>query len=220
MAYKEEYKQEILEQMKTKSIKEISQDTGISQATLYNWKKKMLVEDREKVTINKEDSKNDVSNIDNNTTIEKLSNDNIISQNEEVVVQTVTEKVTSPKKKNKTKQNKEEKTILIKNELSNRVQGIIEEINKMYYVKMQKVNVNQSKYIKKYDKLESILYCKNTNKRAWLELMLVLINEGYRDIVKDEFSKDYGFIDGIIEQYYAKTLKPGEAKKQIDEYCI
>lgn len=139
------------------------------------------------------------------------------------IVQTVLEKTTKPKIKtnSKKKEKKEEKIVLIKDKLSNKVQDTIEEIEKKYYVKMQQVDSAQSKYIKKYDKLESILECKNTNKRAQMELMLVLINEGYRDVVKEEFpEEDYKFIDEIIKQYYAKTLKPQDAKKQIDEYCI
>lgn len=79
----------------------------------------------------------------------------------------------------------------------------------------------QKNYIKKYDKLQSILKCDNGNKRAQIELMLVLINEGYREVVKREFpAEDYEFIDKIIKGYYAKTIKPEVAKKEIDEYCI
>ena len=79
----------------------------------------------------------------------------------------------------------------------------------------------QEKYIKKYDKLQSILGCDTNNKRAQMELMLVLINEGYREVVKREFpEKDYEFVDEIIKGYYAKTIKPQDAKKEIDEYCM
>lgn len=35
MAYNKEYKQKILEQMKTKKIDEIAKETGISKATLF-----------------------------------------------------------------------------------------------------------------------------------------------------------------------------------------
>ncbi len=82
-------------------------------------------------------------------------------------------------------------------------------------------NDRQARYIRKYDKLQSILNCDKDNKRAQMELMLVLINEGYREIVKREFSKeDYEFINEIIKQYYKKLIKPEDAKKIIDDYCI
>jgi hypothetical protein len=54
-----------------------------------------------------------------------------------------------------------------------------------------------------------------------MELMLILINEGYQDIVKQEFPKeDCNFIDEIIKQYYAKKIKSENVKEKIDEYCI
>jgi hypothetical protein len=84
-----------------------------------------------------------------------------------------------------------------------------------------KENKRKEKYIKKYDKLQSILECDSKNKRAQMELMLVLINEGYQDKVKQEFPKeDYEFINNIIKQCYEKTIQTQEAKGKIDEYCI
>lgn len=78
----------------------------------------------------------------------------------------------------------------------------------------------QEKYIKKYDKLQSLLGSSKDNKRAQMELMLVLINEGYREVVKKEFPKeDYSVIDETIKQYYAKTIVPEVAKQKIDDYA-
>ena len=130
------------------------------------------------------------------------------------------------KNKNKTKDIRREKTI--SSTLSNSLTKIIDEINRYYYVKMQpdkktgKIEHNErEKYIKKYDKMQNILLSKSDNKRAQMELMLVLINEGYRDEVKVEFPKeDYELIDKLIKEYYDKKVKPEEAKKQIDDYCI
>lgn len=127
---------------------------------------------------------------------------------------------------NKSKDIRSEKTIL--STLSNSLKKIIDEINRTYYVKMQpdkktgNIEHNQRlKYIKKYDKMQNILSSKSDNKRAQMELMLVLINEGYRDKVKDEFPReDYELIDNIIKEYYDKKIKPETAKKQIDDYCI
>ena len=57
------------------------------------------------------------------------------------------------------------------------------------------------KYIKKYDKLQSILECSEGNKRAKMELMLVLINEGYSNIVETEYPAEYKFISSLVEEY-------------------
>lgn len=130
------------------------------------------------------------------------------------------------KNKNKSKDMRSEKTI--SSTLSNSLTKIIDEINRTYYVKMQpdkktgKIEHNErAKYIKKYDKMQNILSAKSDNKRAQMELMLVLINEGYRDKVKDEFPKeDYELIDKLIKEYNDKKIKPETAKKQIDDYCI
>ena len=130
------------------------------------------------------------------------------------------------KNKNKSKDMRSEKTI--SSTLSNSLTKIIDEINRTYYVKMQpdkktgKIEHDErAKYIKKYDKMQNILSAKSDNKRAQMELMLVLINEGYRDKVKDEFPKeDYELIDKLIKEYYDKKIKPETAKKQIDDYCI
>ena len=57
MRYSEEYRTRILEQMKIKTIKEISQETGISQTTLYNWKRKYIGNDIEVKEEKKKDLK-------------------------------------------------------------------------------------------------------------------------------------------------------------------
>ena len=82
-------------------------------------------------------------------------------------------------------------------------------------------NEVQREYAKRYDKLQAILASDKQNKRAQMELMLVLINEGYGDVVEEEFpEKDNNFINEIIQQYKNKTVNPKEAKKEIDEYCL
>ena len=54
-----------------------------------------------------------------------------------------------------------------------------------------------------------------------MELMLILINEGYREDAKKSFpEEDYEFVDGIIKQYLEKRLKPKDAIKAVDEYCL
>lgn len=89
-----------------------------------------------------------------------------------------------------------------------------------YYKILKPEMERQRKYIKKYDKLQSILECHQDNKRAQMELMLVLINEGYQNIAKREFPKeDYQFIDEMIKQYEEKKIQPQEAKQKIDEYA-
>ena len=76
------------------------------------------------------------------------------------------------------------------------------------------------KYIKKYDKLQSILECSEGNKRAKMELMLVLINEGYSNIVETEYQTEYKFINSLVEEYKKKEKTADIVKKEIDEYCL
>lgn len=104
------------------------------------------------------------------------------------------------------------------------MQEAIKKINLHYYVKMQPTNNDvavQNKYIKKYDKLQSILECSSTNKRAQMELMLVLMNEGYGEVVEKSFpQEDISFVQNLVEQCKQKKLVVEEARKQIDEYCL
>ena len=104
------------------------------------------------------------------------------------------------------------------------MQEAIKKINLHYYVKMQPTNSDvavQNKYIKKYDKLQSILECSSTNKRAQMELMLVLMNEGYGEVVEKSFpQEDISFVQNLVEQCKQKKLVVEEARKQIDEYCL
>ncbi len=144
------------------------------------------------------------------------------SKNTHVILDTtnnVGQREKSKKKNNTNKPNEIARETIFAN-LSETLKGVIDEINRTYYVKMQQTNI-QGNYVKKYDKLQSILECKETNRRAKMELMLVLINEGYRDIVKEEFpEEDYKFIDETIKEYYGKRLTGVEARKNIDEYCL
>lgn len=370
MAYREEYKKEILEQMKIKTVTQIAKETGISKATLYNWKREknrgeisnkefgkeiakpikanmeikqedeieeleilakanplnksmqtrlmkmyvkggkeeeaikfakaeanlqnqdiqtqlmeMYVEkgkEEEAIELAKANKQNaqiqkqlialyrrrkgqtiqlaepnaekeeaqqeineeqeEIENNDNqdniaSVVVEELSNE---EKKEEIVVEEhiANEDIvdnsthTSKKKTNnnakKAKSIKVSRKYTIENSLSKTLKETISKINCYYYVHMQpsiqgsyEESKRQEKYIKKYDKLQSILGCDTNNKRAQMELMLVLINEGYREVVKREFpEKDYEFVDEIIKGYYAKTIKPQDAKREIDEYCM
>ena len=104
------------------------------------------------------------------------------------------------------------------------MQDVIKKLNLTYYVKMQPTNsdvVVQNKYIKKYDKLQSILECSTSNRRAQMELMLVLMNEGYGEVVEKSFAReDIDFIQNLIEECKQKKLLVEEARKQIDAYCL
>ena len=78
----------------------------------------------------------------------------------------------------------------------------------------------RQKYIKKYDKLQSILECSENNKRAKMELMLVLMNEGYSKVVENEFPKEYEYINKLVEEYKKKAKTAKEVRQEIDEYCL
>jgi len=53
-----------------------------------------------------------------------------------------------------------------------------------------------------------------------MELILVLINEGYKDVAENEFKQEYQYIDQLIEEYNAKKKTPSEVRTCIDEYCL
>ena len=130
------------------------------------------------------------------------------------------------KTRKKDKVSKESKTIY--QDMDQSLRKVIEEIQCKYYVRMQPSSGNkdgdigkQERYIKKYDKLQTVLNRDSSNKRMQMELMLILINEGYREDAKKSFpEEDYEFVDGIIKQYLEKRLKPKDAIKAVDEYCL
>ena len=122
------------------------------------------------------------------------------------------------RKINKPKVEKEEKVKKIQNTLSTEVSKRIAEIKNKYYAKMQNPET-QVAYIKKYDRLQAVLESDIENKRMQMELMLILINEGYRQTVKQEFpNEDYNFIDGIIKEFYQEKVTAINAQRMIDEY--
>jgi len=213
MAYSLEVKTQILERMKKEKIAHIAGETGISLPTLYKWKKEQ-------------------SNVQNYLQKEENLNSTLKEQEQsiEVVSEIVSEQPesetveNSKSKKVNTKDNKAKPKMTIEQSVSESLKEVINEIKKKYYVQMgllSETRENQNRYIKKYDKLEAILECSKDNKRAQMELMLVLINEGYKENAKKLFpSEDYEFVDGIIQQYESKIIKPQEAIRCIDEYCI
>jgi hypothetical protein len=179
------------------------------------------------------------SEIDGKKLVAKESSNKVVSEETKKVQSSIitnigtitrqvspTKKTSNQKKKSNIKETTKKATI--ETTMSSQLKDTIKKINVDYYVKMQPskqvTNASieaQKKYIKKYDKLQSILGCSTDNKRAQMELMLVLINEGYKDIAKQEFpEQDYNFINDIINQYNAKKILPSKGKQKIDEYCI
>lgn len=111
------------------------------------------------------------------------------------------------------------------------VKEVTDRIGQTYYVQMRLYNggtlntcaekiERRQKYIKKYDKLQSILECSENNKRAKMELMLVLMNEGYSKVVENEFPREYEYINKLVEEYKKKTKTAKEVRQEIDEYCL
>lgn len=110
------------------------------------------------------------------------------------------------------------------------VKEVTDKIGQTYYVQMQLYNdgvlntraeiERRQKYIKKYDKLQSILECSENNKRAKMELILVLMNEGYSKVVENEFPKEYEYINKLVEEYKKKAKTAKEVRQEIDEYCL
>ena len=99
---------------------------------------------------------------------------------------------------------------------------IIETIHKIkekYNLKMQDTSI-RDKYQKKYDNLESLLAKSSSNKRAKLQIMVIMINEGYGEILKNNYPKEYEFVEGLIQEYRTKKIDNKMLKEKIDEYCM
>ena len=128
------------------------------------------------------------------------------------------------------KENKEKQAKKIGETIRENTKSAVNRIGLTYYAKMRlcsdkaedihKETERVRKYIKKYDKLQSILECSEGNKRAKMELMLVLINEGYSNIVENEYLDEYKFINSLVEEYKKREKTADVVKKEIDEYCL
>ncbi len=104
--------------------------------------------------------------------------------------------------------------VTIEETMSERLRKTVDEIKMKYYAK-------QNKYIERYDKLETILGSSTENKRAQMELMMILINEGYKKTVEETFpEEDYRVINEMIEEYKNRKIEETEFKQKLDEYCI
>ena len=97
------------------------------------------------------------------------------------------------------------------------IEPIYTELNSVYYEEQKR----QAFYMKRYDKLVNLLNKDKDSKKAQAEIMLMLINEGYKDIVQQEFPEDdYNFITGLIDDYYAKKLNTQDVQKKIDDWSL
>lgn len=118
----------------------------------------------------------------------------------------------------------------IRNVVGTSIKESIDKIGRTYYVQMQIYNdgalnthaeiERRQKYIKKYDKLQSILECSEKNKRAKMELILVLMNEGYSKVVQKEYPTEYEYINKLVQEYKNREKTAEKVKKEIDDYCL
>lgn len=238
MAYSAEYKKQILERMKNEKIADIAKETGISVPTLYNWRK---AEQKDKVN---EQVVDDLSI--NKEQIKTISDDSSTSKNNaDSKSQTISETLSGSLKKAIDEiyrsyyaqmqprlvgvdiQKQQEYIKLMKDienskpEQKKRKMTLIPPMLDELYKGQYEEEERQQKYIKRYEKLRKLLLCNSDNKRAQAELMLVLINEGYGDLVKTQFpQEDYQVINGIINEYCQKTITSQNAIKKIDEWCL
>lgn len=151
-----------------------------------------------------------------------------------IIQEGIRQKSGNIQKKSETRQVKEKDVNAEKRKIRDSVgisiKEVTDKIGQTYYVQMQLYNdgvlntraeiERRQKYIKKYDKLQSILECSENNKRAKMELMLVLMNEGYSKVVENEFPKEYEYINKLVEEYKKKTKTAKEVRQEIDEYCL
>ena len=163
----------------------------------------------------------------------KLESSNIEEKNKYIIQKGIKQESKGNTKTSSTsrvKENKEKQAQKIGETIRENTKSAVNKIGITYYAKMRlcsdkaediyKEAERVRKYIKKYDKLQSILECSEQNKRAKMELMLVLINEGYSNIVETEYPAEYKFINSLVEEYKKKEKTADVVKKEIDEYCL
>ena len=56
--------------------------------------------------------------------------------------------------------------------------------------------------------------------RAKAEIMLIMINEGFRQVVKSNYPIEYEFIERLIQAYKDKKIDARDVKEKLDEYCM
>ena len=163
----------------------------------------------------------------------KLESSNIEENNKYIIQKGIKQESKGNTKTSSTsrvKENKEKQAQKIGETIRENTKSAVNKIGITYYAKMRlcsdkaediyKEAERVRKYIKKYDKLQSILECSEQNKRAKMELILVLINEGYSNIVETEYPAEYKFINSLVEEYKKKEKTADVVKKEIDEYCL
>ena len=99
------------------------------------------------------------------------------------------------------------------------VLDVIQRIEQKYHMKMNDVNTS-NKYTKKFNNLKLLLEKGNSNKRAKAEIMLIMINEGFRQVVKSNYPTEYEFIERLIQAYKDKKIDARDVKEKLDEYCM
>ena len=156
----------------------------------------------------------------------KIESSNIEENNKYIIQKGIKQESKGNTKTSSTsrvKENKEKQAKKIGETIRENTKSAVNKIGITYYAKMwlcsdraediYKETERVRKYIKKYDKLQSILECSEQNKRAKMELMLVLINEGYSNIVETEYPDEYKFINSLVEEYKKNMFhlleKPG-----------
>ena len=165
--------------------------------------------------------------------VKKLEDSNIGENNKYIIQKGIKQESKGNTKTSSTsrvKENKEKQAKKIGETIRENTKSAVNRIGLTYYAKMRlcsdkaedihKETERVRKYIKKYDKLQSILECSEGNKRAKMELMLVLINEGYSNIVETEYPTEYKFINSLVEEYKKKEKTADVVKKEIDEYYL
>ena len=185
----------------------------------YENEKKVSKEEKQNVQKDTSNSNTNISKVEKKKTKQIIAQKNTIQQEPNTFIMNSGETFKKEKKKIKKPKVENKKDEKIKDSLSSKVKEKITEIRKKYYVKMQ-ILETQEEYIRKDDRLQSVLNSSYGKKRMQVELMLILINEGYRQTVKEEFPKeDYDFIDEIIKEFYQKKVTAKQAKNSFDEYC-
>ena len=109
------------------------------------------------------------------------------------------------------------KEMTIYDSLDKRYKEMCYMIKLKYYREMHNEN-GRYEAIMKYDRLEEILCQDSSNEKAFLKLLLILISEGFGDIINNDYIKEFNLLNTKIQiKAYARRLVRNIVKDKTEE---
>lgn len=189
--YNAEVKNKTLLLLKEHSVKEVAEQTKISIPTLYKWKKEheILIQKSKKIK--------------DNIQTENLSSEKKEKRKKDLKV--ISGSFSSQRTKNISK-NKSEKVRkqTIYESLNSDYKQAVYDLKLKYYLEMYDEHKKIDAMFK-YDRLEDVLNCENSNSKAFYQLLLMLRDIQYN--FEKDYPKEYEIINSRISEAKVLTKK-------------